>query len=222
MDEDIKVLKDFFDCDDQIRGSLMNDFYSSGSMVFEESTRQVLSFIAKRLHLSEREVDEIVYDKKKIVEKMVNIYMDGASEFCSEFGRTKKDPDEITHGTYTVDDETYGNAQIYCRLMRGKIYELDDPSASKSISDSPFSRIAMKDVDYLRDYIGNNFGREPLRNFERYCENEVYEHLANSVSQANHYVSKKAMGGIDQMQASTRPMNKDTQASTTPRVMDLL
>lgn len=215
MDDDARILGAFLEADEEVRRSLIGTFEQVGTTVFDESTKRALSYIARKIGLSQRDMETIQYDRRRIIEKLMDNYMNGAVRFSEEFDGTRSTAEEITHGTFSVDEETYENAQMYCRRMRGKISELDDPNNSKRMSNSSFSRVAMRDVDFLREYIGNNFGGNASRNFEYYCEAELYNHFTESVALANHVTSKATMSGIDAMQACTRQMNKSASGEKT-------
>ena len=222
MDEDIRLLGEFLNADEELRKSMTGNFYNAGSMVFEESAKDVIRYLSKRLNLSEQQIEQLRDDRKNITNNMIANYLKGAIQYAEGLGRIQCSAEELTNGTLSIDENTYGNAEMHCRRLRGKLSELDDPASSKRISNGPFSRVASSDVDFLRDYVGNNFGKEAVRRYEYYCESEVYEYLSQSVSQANHKVCQIAMYGVDNMQACARRMNKNPETKGSGLAASLL
>ena len=207
MDDDLRVLADFFGRDEYMKKKLEVNFYQWGEITFDEITTEIVRLFGRKLGLSEIQMDELRYDKRRIREKLTERFLSCGEEFVAEFNGIKTSPEELTKGTLAVSDETYDEAMLYCRKVRGKLDELNSPDITRSSSGSSFSKFTQNGTQFLRDYVEDSFGSQAVRRFDYYCESDVREKLDIGAKMALSNICYKSSDDVDELQGCVRKMN---------------
>ena len=220
--EDLKIIVDFFNCDEELKNNLRKNFYQFGEISLEDATTDIISLLSRKLELRDEQIDELRYNKRRISQKLAEKFVECSEEYAFDFCRISTSPEELTNGTLAVSEKVCDQANRYCRMLRGKLDELEDHDIAKSYSNSSFSRFSQYGVDYIRNFIDQNYGSQAVRNYDYYCESDVRDRLNYGVREATVNVSRKSQSDLNELQLCTRRMNKQESKIGTSRVSSLL
>jgi len=172
-DNNLRIINDFFNTDSRIKSDIVPIFMKYGEIQFDDFSNQLINYLCRKLELMDNQVEQIRYDKRLFIKAFLDNYLKCVESFGEHLNGIKITPEEILDKSYSITEDSIKCAELYIRKLSLFVDQLNDKDIVRRNSNSDFSYFATQNLDWIRNYIGENFGGAYVRRFEYYCESDL-------------------------------------------------